>query len=151
MKKNNLSVNDYVLKIKEVLDALGSIGAPPEDDDLVFVVLNGLNDEKWKPFATSVYVRETFSNFEDLTSLMITEEMRMQGPNAGKGSGEQAHAFYSTSRRGRGRSLRGRGSGGRSGNYHQNQQNQNYAKNTGRGRGRGNQRRRGSFRGQGGW
>ena len=28
MKKNNLSVNDYVLKIKEVSDALGSIGAP---------------------------------------------------------------------------------------------------------------------------
>ena len=34
MKKNNLSVNDYLLKIKEVSDALGSIGAPLEDDDL---------------------------------------------------------------------------------------------------------------------
>ena len=52
------------------------------------VVLNGLNDEKWKSFSTSVYVREKFSDFEDLVSLMITEEMRMQGPNAGKGSKE---------------------------------------------------------------
>ena len=41
MKKNNLSVNDYVLKIKEVADALGSIGAPPKNDDLVFAKLNG--------------------------------------------------------------------------------------------------------------
>ena len=102
MKKSNLSVNDYVLKIKEVADALGSIGATPKDDDVVFAVLNGLNDEKWKPFSTSIYVRETFLDFEDLISLIITEEMRMQGPNAGKGFGEQAQAFYSSSRRGRG-------------------------------------------------
>ena len=71
MKKNNLSANDYVLKIKEVLDALGSIGAPPEDDELVSSILNGLNADKWKAFATSVYVRETFPDFEDLISLMI--------------------------------------------------------------------------------
>ena len=79
MKKNNLSINVYVLKIKEVADALGSIGAPPEDDDLVFAVLNALNDEKWKYFSTSLYVRKKFPDFEDLISLMITEEMRMQG------------------------------------------------------------------------
>ena len=58
MKKKNLSINDYMLKTKEVADALGSIGAPPDDDDLVFTVLNGLNDEKWKYLSTSVYVRK---------------------------------------------------------------------------------------------
>ena len=60
MKKDrSMAVNDYVLKIKEVSDLLGSIGAPTDDDDLVFAVLNGLkDDDKWKPFATSVYVRE---------------------------------------------------------------------------------------------
>ena len=126
---------------------MGSIGAPPEDDDLVFANLNGLNDDKWKAFATSVYVRETFPDFEDLISLMITEEMRMQGPDSGKGSGEQAHAFYSTSVRGRGKNSRGRG-GGRFGKYHQNQYN---AENAGRGCKRGNQRSWGSFRGRGGY
>ena len=50
-----MSVNDYVLKIKEVSEALGSIGAPTKDDDLVSAVLNGLKyDENWKVFATSV-------------------------------------------------------------------------------------------------
>ena len=87
LKKNNLSINDYVLKIKEVSDALGSIGAPPEDDNLddnlVSAILNGLNDDKWKAFATFVYVRETFPGFEDLISLIIIEEMRKQGPNLG--------------------------------------------------------------------
>ena len=66
MKKNNLSVNDYVLKIKEVANALGSIGAPPKDDDLVSTILNGSHYEIWKAFSTSIYVRETFPNFEDL-------------------------------------------------------------------------------------
>ena len=58
MKKGQgMSINEYVLKIKEVADALGSIGASVDDDDLVSIVLNGLADEKkWKPFATSVYV-----------------------------------------------------------------------------------------------
>ena len=42
MKKNNLSINDYVLKIKEVADALRSIGAPLEDDDLVCTVFEWL-------------------------------------------------------------------------------------------------------------
>ena len=52
-----MSINDYFLKIKEVADALGSIGASVDDDDLVSTVLNGLaDDEKWKPFATSVHV-----------------------------------------------------------------------------------------------
>ena len=52
-----MSVNDYVLKIKAVSEALGSIGAPTEDDDLVSAVLNGLkHDENWKAFATSVNV-----------------------------------------------------------------------------------------------
>ena len=56
MKKNSLSVNDYALEIKEVVDALWSIGAPLEADDLVFAMLNGLNDEKWIPFSTSINV-----------------------------------------------------------------------------------------------
>ena len=93
-------------------------------------ILNGLNDDKWKAFSTFVYVHETFPDFEDLISLMITKEMRMQGPNSRKGSGEQAQAFYSNYGRGRGRQSRGHGGGGRSGNYHQNQNN---AKNVGRG------------------
>ena len=45
-KTSSISVNDYILKIKEILDALGSIGAQVEDDDLVSVALNGLKDNE---------------------------------------------------------------------------------------------------------
>ena len=45
-KTSSISVNDYILKIKEISDALGSIGEQVEDDDLVLAALNGLKDNK---------------------------------------------------------------------------------------------------------
>ena len=111
-KAESTSVNDYLLKIKEITDALGSIGAQPDDDDVVSATLNGLkDDEKWKPFSTSIYVRENFPDFDELKSLMIIEETNMGGPSTSKGPREQAHAFYSDNSRGRGRGF-GRGRGG---------------------------------------
>ena len=68
-----MSINDFVVMVKDVADALASIGSPIDDDDLVAFTLNGLReDEKWKPFITSVYVRESVPKFDDLMSLMIT-------------------------------------------------------------------------------
>ena len=135
-KEHNMLVNDYVLKIKETFDALGSIGAPTYDDDLVSTVLNGLkDDEKWKPFATSVYVWENLPDFDDLISLMTIEERNIGGSTSDKGPNEQAQAFYSGYGRGKGRSQRGRGAGR---GYNQNNQNQKNSENFGRGRGRGN-------------
>ena len=47
MKKvESTSVNDYLLKIKEIANALGSIGAQPYDDDIVSTTLNGLKDDE---------------------------------------------------------------------------------------------------------
>ena len=83
-KAESTLVNDYLLKIKEIADALGSIGAQPDDDDVVFATLNGLkDDEKWKSFSTSVYVRENFPDFDELKALMIIEERNMGGPSTG--------------------------------------------------------------------
>ena len=88
MKKvANTSVNDYLLKIKEIVDALGSIGAQPDDDDVVSATLNGLkDDEKWKSFSTSMYVCENFPDFDELKSLMIIEKKNMGGPSIRRGS-----------------------------------------------------------------
>ena len=84
-----MSVNDYVLKIKAVSEALGSIGSPTEEDDLMSAVLNGLkHDENWKAFATSVNVRENLPDFDELISLMIIEERNIGGPSSGTGPNE---------------------------------------------------------------
>jgi hypothetical protein len=52
-----VTMNDYVLKIKDILDVLFSIGSHV-DDDLVALCLNGLSEnDKWKSFTTSIYAR----------------------------------------------------------------------------------------------
>ena len=43
-----------MLMSKEIVDALGSIGAPLKDDDLVFSILNYLNAKKCEPLSTSL-------------------------------------------------------------------------------------------------
>ena len=40
-----MSVNDYVLKIKDLIDALASIGNPVDNEDKVAFCLNGLRED----------------------------------------------------------------------------------------------------------
>ncbi|MDM1658961.1 retrotransposon gag domain-containing protein, partial [Escherichia coli] len=92
VKKMQLSINDYSLKVKGLADALASIGSPVEDDDLVSVTLNGLSKEYDEFRRTSIQTRENFSNFQDLISLLITEEMNV-GSKTVASSNVQEQAF----------------------------------------------------------
>jgi hypothetical protein len=42
LQKNKMNINDYSTKLKNLTDALASIGAPVNDEDLMVVTLNGL-------------------------------------------------------------------------------------------------------------
>jgi hypothetical protein len=104
-----MNIIDYSTKVKNLEDALAFIGAPIDDEDLVAMTLNGLGKD-YSQFRSSVVVRETFSDFQDLITLLISEEMRIVGTSSNGGS--QENAFYSNSNKGRGRggktSFRGR-------------------------------------------
>ena len=41
-----MTVNEYVLKVRSIVDAFIAIDAMPNDDDLVSSTLGGLNNEK---------------------------------------------------------------------------------------------------------
>ncbi len=73
------------------------------------MTLNGLGKD-YSQFRTSIAVRETFPNFQDLITLLISEKMRIVGTSSNGGS--QESVFYSNTNRGRGRggktSFRGR-------------------------------------------
>jgi len=109
LQKNKMNISDYSTKVKNLVDVLAFIGAPIDDEDLVVVTLNGLG-KNYSQFRTSITVRETFPNFQDLITLLISEEMRVIGTSSNGGS--QGSAFYSNSNRGKGRgakiSFRGR-------------------------------------------
>ena len=53
VQRNKLSINEYAMKFKGLVDTLGSIGAPIDDEDLVFVTFNGLGRE-YAQFRTSI-------------------------------------------------------------------------------------------------
>jgi hypothetical protein len=99
LQKNKMNIYDYSTKVKNLVDAFASIVAPVDDEDLVAITLNGLGKD-YSQFRTSIIVRETFPNFQDLITLLISEEMRIIGTSNG---GSQESAFYSNTNRGKGR------------------------------------------------
>jgi hypothetical protein len=106
-----MSINEYSLKIKGIVESLTSINVFVDDDDLVNVCLNGLGKE-YKPFKTSIIVRENVPNFWDLMSMLIVEDKTLKEDcsTQNKNNVEQ-HVFYSNTGRGRGRG-HGQGQGG---------------------------------------
>jgi len=55
LHKNNMNINDYSTKAKNLADVLASIGALVDDEDLVAVTLNGLGND-YSQFCTSIVV-----------------------------------------------------------------------------------------------
>jgi len=65
-----MNINDYYTKVKNLANALTSIRAPVDDEDLVVMTLNGLG-KNYSQFHTSIVVRETFLDFQDLITLFM--------------------------------------------------------------------------------
>jgi hypothetical protein len=109
LQKNKMNINDFFTKVKNLADALASMGTPIDDEDLVVGTLNGLG-KYYSQFRTSIVVQETFLDFQDLITLLISEDMRIVGTSSNGGS--QESAFYSNTNKSRSRggktSFRGR-------------------------------------------
>ncbi|MCO5601324.1 hypothetical protein L7F22_055443 [Adiantum nelumboides] len=73
IKKGELSVNDYTLKIKDLCEFLSSIGGVVDDDDKVETCLHGLGNA-YKQIKTSICTRENIPHFLELASLLVVEE-----------------------------------------------------------------------------
>jgi hypothetical protein len=80
-----MNISDYSTKVENLVDVLASIGVPGNDEDLVVMTLNGLGKD-YSQFRTSIIVRETFPNFQDLITLLISEAMRVVGTSSNGGS-----------------------------------------------------------------
>ncbi len=95
-----MKISDYFTKVKNLIDALASIGATIDDEDLMAVTLNGLGKD-YSQFHTSIWVWETFPDFQDLIMLFISEEMKIVSISSNGGSEESV--FYSNTNTGRNR------------------------------------------------
>jgi len=85
LQKNKMNISDYFKKVKNLADALAFIGTLIDDEDLVVMTLNGLGKD-YSQFRTSIVVSKTFPNFQNLITLLISEEMRIIGTSSNGGS-----------------------------------------------------------------
>ncbi|MCO5569291.1 hypothetical protein L7F22_023003 [Adiantum nelumboides] len=92
IKKGDLLVNDYTLKIKALCEFLSSIVVAVDDDDKVDACLCGLGNA-YKQFKTTIRTRENIPHFLDLSSLLVVEEKSLIDDGAiqiGRNSSKQA-------------------------------------------------------------
>ena len=102
VSRNNLSINDYALKIKSIVEALGSIQVAVEDDDIVRACLDGLGEE-YVHFRSSMNTRDDIPELTNLILMLILEEKNLGlDASSSQGKNKSEHAFYSSSSRGRG-------------------------------------------------
>ncbi len=100
LQKDKMNINDYSTKVKNLADVLAYIRTLINDEDLMVMTLNGLGKD-YSQLYTSITVQKTFPDFQDLITLLISEEMKIIGTSSNGGS--QESAFYSNTNRGIGR------------------------------------------------
>uniref|UniRef100_A0A803NKT0 Integrase catalytic domain-containing protein n=1 Tax=Cannabis sativa TaxID=3483 RepID=A0A803NKT0_CANSA len=77
LQKGNMSISDYVDKIKSICDSLAIAGHPVHDFDLVLHLLNGLGPE-FDSVISSITSRSDTLSLEEVQALLISHESRLE-------------------------------------------------------------------------
>ena len=85
IKKDSLSVNDYVLKIKTIGHALAAIGEPISDKDLLLAILSGLDSDYETVFSLVTNQMDDI-NLEKIQYLLFMHEKRLSVKNSSSSS-----------------------------------------------------------------
>ena len=76
----------YLTRLTQIKDELGVVGSKTEDEELVWIALNGFYNP-WDTFVKGVVAREKFPDSQRLWDDFVQEETHM-----GKGSGSSSYA-----------------------------------------------------------
>jgi hypothetical protein len=74
-----MDISDYFTKVKNLVDVLASIRTPIDDEDLMVMIFNGLGKDY------SQFYIDTFFDFQELITLIISEEMIIVGTSSNGG------------------------------------------------------------------
>lgn len=77
MSKNDLSVKDYVMLIRSLVDHLTAIGEAIIDHDLIIYAISGL-DSNYKPFVSFFTMRFMCFSFDEFHSQILTYERHIE-------------------------------------------------------------------------
>ncbi|CAN6706229.1 unnamed protein product [Malus baccata var. baccata] len=76
LQKGDLSISDYLQRIKGISDALMAAGAPISESDLIAVTLNGLSND-YESFIDSIMLRISSTSLDELHGLLMNKELFM--------------------------------------------------------------------------
>lgn len=76
-KKGSSSINEYLLKIKNVIDRLASVGHPVSSSYHIDAILNGLPEE-YDTFVISINSRSESYVVEEIEALLLAQEGRIE-------------------------------------------------------------------------
>ncbi|OVA07089.1 hypothetical protein BVC80_1119g4 [Macleaya cordata] len=143
IQRGNQTIADYLSQIKSIADSLAAADNRVSDMDLVLYVLHGLGPE-YEPFYTAITTRPPLPTFNELYSLLLTQETRLQHLQQNHSEITQTTAFVAGS------------SSSPQQSRHSNQQRSQSSSSNGRGNrfyshnARGGYQGRGGFHGRGG-
>ncbi|OVA04149.1 hypothetical protein BVC80_7927g3 [Macleaya cordata] len=76
LRKDNLSITDYLHKTKITADSIASINRLVSDLDSVSSILRGLSPE-YESFVTTIYIRSVLPTFSELHAFLLNHEARL--------------------------------------------------------------------------
>ena len=80
IKKDGMSVNNYILKIKTIGHALAATGEPLSDNELLLAILNGL-DQDYETVVSLITYQMDDIDLEKVQYLLLMHEQRLSTKN----------------------------------------------------------------------
>lgn len=79
-KKGSLSITDYYMRIKNIVNNLIAAGTFITDEEICLYLLGGLGSE-YDPVVINITAKETMPSLEKIYSLLLTHESRLEQMN----------------------------------------------------------------------
>jgi len=77
LQQGNKTCTEYLNQAKSWADELSAVGKPVEDDDLISLVINGINPT-YNSFVTAFILRDRETIFHDFQSELLSHEILLQ-------------------------------------------------------------------------
>lgn len=81
IKKDNLSMRDFLAKIKELCDLLGAAGCRNPEEDHILYILGGLSHD-YDSIIVTVTIKTQDWTVQDVAALLHSFESRLEDPSA---------------------------------------------------------------------
>ncbi|KAF7801722.1 Retrovirus-related Pol polyprotein from transposon TNT 1-94 [Senna tora] len=77
IKKSGLEMDEFLLKIKKIVDSLAAIGSPISEHEHIEIVLDALPSD-YEGFVTSFSMKSDILSITEVESLLLTQEARLE-------------------------------------------------------------------------